>query len=130
MAFSRIYLALCVLAFNIAGSRHALSNDGDPKFEIEFGDVPHYVDEASAMDACKPDAVIWADRKTGFFLSEILRRIRQDSIRVLHLLQAGGEGRLLEPCANAGTRPEGPRLSAVFLRSLLLTPAPEHKVPG
>jgi hypothetical protein len=37
------------------------------KFEIELGDIPRYADEATALAACKPDGVVWADRKTGFF---------------------------------------------------------------
>jgi len=67
MACSKAFFGLCVLAIVVAGSHSALATDGDPKFEIELGDLPHYADEDSALDACKPDAVIWADRKTGFF---------------------------------------------------------------
>jgi len=37
------------------------------KFEIELGDIPRYADEATALAACKPDGVVWADRKTGFY---------------------------------------------------------------
>ena len=37
------------------------------QFEIELGDIPHFADEASALAHCKPDGVVWADRKTGFY---------------------------------------------------------------
>jgi hypothetical protein len=43
---------------------------GDPKsekFEIELGAIPHFANEASALAACKPDGVVWADRKNGFY---------------------------------------------------------------
>ena len=34
---------------------------------IALGAVPKYSDEKSAIAACKPDAVVWADAKTGFY---------------------------------------------------------------
>jgi hypothetical protein len=37
------------------------------KFEIKLGDIPRYADEASAIAACAPDGVVWADRKNGFY---------------------------------------------------------------
>jgi hypothetical protein len=37
------------------------------KFEIDLGDVPQYADEPTALAACAPDSVVWADRKTGFY---------------------------------------------------------------
>ena len=35
--------------------------------DIELGAIPRYADENSARSACSPDAVVWADSKTGFF---------------------------------------------------------------
>jgi hypothetical protein len=41
--------------------------------EIELGDVPHFADEASALAFCKPDGVVWADRKTGFYYPKFFK---------------------------------------------------------
>jgi hypothetical protein len=35
--------------------------------EIELGPIPRYADEAAAQAACRPDGVVWADSKTGFY---------------------------------------------------------------
>jgi hypothetical protein len=35
--------------------------------EIELGAIPKYADEASAQAGCRPDSVVWADSKTGFY---------------------------------------------------------------
>ena len=43
------------------------ADSNSEKFEIELGPIPHYADEAAANAACKPDGVVWADRKTGFY---------------------------------------------------------------
>lgn len=32
-----------------------------------MGEIPRFADEASAQAGCRPDAVVWADRKSGFF---------------------------------------------------------------
>lgn len=38
----------------------------DPNFPIDLGAVPKYSSEAEALAACQPDAVVWADRRTGY----------------------------------------------------------------
>ncbi|MDR3374412.1 MAG: hypothetical protein P4L98_11850 [Ancalomicrobiaceae bacterium] len=38
----------------------------DPNFPIDLGAVPKYPSEAAAVAACQPDAVVWADRRTGY----------------------------------------------------------------
>lgn len=59
---------LAAMTFLAAGLAEARAGDaGATKFEIPLGDVPHFSDEASAMAACQPDGVVWADRKTGFY---------------------------------------------------------------
>ena len=46
----------------------ALAGDAaTDEFPILLGDIPHYGDEATAQAACKPDGVVWADRRTGFY---------------------------------------------------------------
>jgi hypothetical protein len=67
MAQSRTILSFCVLAGLTACLGTAKAADGDPKFEIELGDIPRYATEAEAKSACGADGVVWADRKTGFF---------------------------------------------------------------
>jgi hypothetical protein len=39
---------------------------GQPTFDIALGAIPRFATEADALAACKPDGVVWADRKTGF----------------------------------------------------------------
>ena len=67
MAHCKAFLSLCILARLAFGQCPAMAADGDPKFEIQLGDVPHYATEAEAKAACGKDGVVWADRKTGFF---------------------------------------------------------------
>jgi hypothetical protein len=40
---------------------------GQRKFAIDLGPIPRFAMEADALAACKPDGVVWADRKTGFY---------------------------------------------------------------
>ena len=49
------------LALGLAGWLVAASDD------IKLGEIPRYGDEASARAACGKDAVVWADRHSGFF---------------------------------------------------------------
>jgi len=59
---------LAAVTFLAFGTVHSLAEDaGETKFEIPLGDVPRFTDEASAVAACQPDGVVWADRKTGFY---------------------------------------------------------------
>jgi len=67
MAYSRTFFTLCLIAGIAAGIRLPMAAEGDPKFEIPLGEVPRYATEAEAKDACSPDGVVWADRKTGFY---------------------------------------------------------------
>ena len=35
--------------------------------EIALGAVQGFADEPTARQACRPDGIVWADRKTGFY---------------------------------------------------------------
>jgi hypothetical protein len=40
--------------------------------DIKSGDIPEYRDEATAQAGCRPDGVVWADRRSGFFYPKFL----------------------------------------------------------
>jgi hypothetical protein len=62
------FVAGALIGAGLAFARPALAGDADSgKFEIPLGDIPQFHDEASALRACKPDHVVWADRKNGFY---------------------------------------------------------------
>lgn len=65
--FSRhMALALATLLAPLAYPARA-GDAKSEKFEIDLGEIEKYADEAAALAACAPDAVVWADRKTGFY---------------------------------------------------------------
>jgi hypothetical protein len=51
-----------------ACAQEATSSDS----EIKLGSIPRFADESSAMAACSPDGVVWADKKNGFFYPKFL----------------------------------------------------------
>lgn len=41
-------------------------------YEIKLGVISRFSDEAEAQVACRPDGVVWADSKSGFFYPKFL----------------------------------------------------------
>ncbi len=61
----RVLASFAVLA---AMTSSCLAGDGiSPNSDIKLGPIPHYADESAARVACKPDSVVWADQKSGFY---------------------------------------------------------------
>ena len=41
--------------------------------EIDLGQITPFATEASAMQACNPDSVVWTDRKTGYYYPKFVK---------------------------------------------------------
>jgi hypothetical protein len=53
---------IAVLAFPVIAEEAE-----QPTFDIDLGAISRFATETDALAACKPDGVVWADRKTGFY---------------------------------------------------------------
>jgi hypothetical protein len=62
-------LLACAIVWTLGASASpCTAGDGiTGKGDIKLGDIPRYADEAAARAACAPDAIVWADSKTGFY---------------------------------------------------------------
>jgi hypothetical protein len=45
----------------------AAAGDVRTNSKIELGAIPRFADETSALAACQPDNVVWADAESGFY---------------------------------------------------------------
>jgi hypothetical protein len=67
---SRAFAALAAFA---ALTSAGFAGDGSSSAsDIKLGAIPRYSDEAAAQAACKPDGVVWADQRNGFFYPKFL----------------------------------------------------------
>ena len=70
----RMLLGAFAVAVGMAHDGRASEiGDSGAKFEIDLGPVERFSSEASAAAACRPDGVVWADRKTGYFYPKFSR---------------------------------------------------------
>ncbi len=63
-----------LLAFVLVATAAQAQRSDDPAYDFKLGDVDHFKTETEASEACKGDAVVWADEYTTFYYPKYLKQ--------------------------------------------------------